>query len=73
MDYAIGNHPLFELMKFIRRIPEVPVFIGAAVRMLGYLDALARREARIPPAEMLKQIKAEQWNIMRKAFQKTLN
>jgi glycosyltransferase involved in cell wall biosynthesis len=73
MDYAIGNHPFFELMKFLRRIPEYPVFIGAAVRMLGYLDALVMREDRIPPTEMLKQIKAEQWDIMRKAFQKTLN
>lgn len=73
MDYTIGNHPFFESMKFIRRIPEYPVFIGAAVRMLGYLDALVRREDRIPPPDMLKQLKAEQWNIMRKAFHKTLN
>jgi poly-beta-1,6-N-acetyl-D-glucosamine synthase len=73
MDYAIGNYPFFEMMKFLRRIPEYPVFIGAAVRMLGYFDALVMREDRIPPREMLKQIKAEQWNIMRKALQKVFD
>ena len=72
MDYAIGNHPIFELMKFMRRIPEHPVLIGAGVRMLGYFDALARREDRIPPTEMLKQIKTEQWNIIRKEFKNIL-
>jgi len=73
MDYTIGNHPIFELMKFLRRIPEYPVFVGAAVRMLGYFDALVMREVRIPPKEMLKHIKAEQWSIMRKEFQNIFN
>jgi glycosyltransferase involved in cell wall biosynthesis len=73
MDYAIGNHPFFELMKFFRRIPEYPVFMGAVVRMLGYLKALVTKEEKIPPKEMLKRIQTDQWNLLRKAIQKGLD
>jgi glycosyltransferase involved in cell wall biosynthesis len=73
LDYVIGNHPIFELMKFLRRIPEYPVLLGATVRMLGYLNAFVRNEEKIPTKEMLKQIRSDQWNLLRKGIQKGLD
>ncbi|MCR4438332.1 MAG: glycosyltransferase family A protein [bacterium] len=45
-DYAVGYHPLFELVKFVRRLGESPLLAGSTVRLSGYLWAAARHRRR---------------------------
>ncbi len=53
MDYTIGSHPLFEVLKCVRRVKMRPFFVGAAFRMYGYtLSWLRGREHAMSPAAM---------------------
>lgn len=59
-DYAMGYHPFFELLKCIARVPESPVMIGAAARLLGYSSRSFRRERRVIPASLVSHVRREQ-------------
>lgn len=46
MDYGFGSHPLFEMLKCLRRASTRPFLIGAIARLLGFLWSSVRKEAR---------------------------
>lgn len=56
-DYTIGYHPLFELMRLVRRGRAEPYY---GVQMAGYLYAMARRMERPVPDEFIDFIRHEQ-------------
>ncbi len=60
MDYTIGNHPLFELAKCIRRIRERPFFLKALFRMFGFIWSAAKRERKAVSAEVVNYVRREQ-------------
>lgn len=68
IDYVLGTHAIYEFSKFIRRIPESPILLGALVRVIGYLEALITCKDKIPPPEIMEYIKKEHWNILRNAL-----
>ena len=49
MDFALGSHPLFEVVKIGKRITSQPYVLGALARLLGFLVAHASVERMIPP------------------------
>jgi biofilm PGA synthesis N-glycosyltransferase PgaC len=59
MDFALGSHPIFELVKVGRRIAWRPCFIGALARLLGFLLAHIWGERLVPP-EFVAFIRREQ-------------
>lgn len=59
-DYAIGYHPLFEAVKFVRRLGERPIVVGTSLRLAGYLWAALRRRERSVPAEFVSHLRARQ-------------
>lgn len=67
-DYAIGYHPLFELMKCAGRVRTRPLFFGSLIWWLGYCSALLRRHKRYVPASLLKFLHREQKQRMLKLF-----
>ncbi len=65
MDYAIGSHPLFELVKCGRRIKERPFLIRSFLRLLGYVLAWVRKETRVVNPAVMDFLKNEQLSRIR--------
>lgn len=60
-EYLLGSHPLFFLVKCLRRcLREKPYLVGGVWRMLGYAAAALKREPRTLPAELIAYLRAEQ-------------
>jgi glycosyltransferase involved in cell wall biosynthesis len=59
MDFALGSHPLFELVKVARRIFWPPYVVGAAARLAGFLMAHVSGKRMVPP-EFVAFLRREQ-------------
>ncbi|MCD4736082.1 MAG: glycosyltransferase family 2 protein, partial [Bacteroidales bacterium] len=60
-EYSLGSHPLFVLIKSLRRcFKEQPYIIGGLVRIMGYLVSVFRHETRQIPDEVITFIRTEQ-------------
>jgi biofilm PGA synthesis N-glycosyltransferase PgaC len=59
-DYALGNHPLFEMAKGCARCLDFPPVIGSLFRLLGFGWAIASRRQRSLPADVVRYIRHEQ-------------
>lgn len=60
MDFSVGSHPAFELLKCARRIPERPVAIGAFTRFAGFCWSYAVNDARLVSPEFVSFLRREQ-------------
>ena len=60
VEYHLGYHPLFQLVKCIRRIKEKPIFFGSIFRFFGFWWANLKREERNISKELLSFIRKEQ-------------
>jgi biofilm PGA synthesis N-glycosyltransferase PgaC len=61
-EYALGNHPLFEVVKCGYRCFEYPYFIGGITRLAGYIWCCLGRRKRKLAAETIRFIHREQWS-----------
>jgi hypothetical protein len=59
-DYAVGYHPLFELVKCISRLRDEPFVAGAIAWWIGYLMAALQRRARIVDSDVIAHVRREQ-------------
>ncbi|MBN1846613.1 MAG: hypothetical protein JW810_13075, partial [Sedimentisphaerales bacterium] len=60
-DYAFGMHPVFALMKNIRRMfLESPYFFSAVARMCGFLWGYWNGESRVVTPDQMRYIRREQ-------------
>lgn len=64
-DYFVGNHPLFELAKCLRRIPAKPAISGSIFRLFGYIGGLLSGEPIIIPHHIIRYYQKEQINKIR--------
>jgi len=54
MDASFGSHPVFELMKCVRRITESPILIGSIIRFCGYVWwMISGREPLLQPEKIV--------------------
>lgn len=60
MDYVLGYHPLFELVRCCARLVEPPWLIGGLLRLAGYGWSAVRRDARALPPGTVAFLRAEQ-------------
>ena len=60
MDYSMGTHPLFELVKCVRRMKQKPYGIFAAYRIYGFLLQYAMRQGRPVTKEAMAFLRSEQ-------------
>jgi glycosyltransferase involved in cell wall biosynthesis len=61
-DYALGYHPIFEVVKCFSRMGEHPLIIGTVAWMAGYFGACMSRRKRLIPEDLLRFYRAEQWD-----------
>jgi glycosyltransferase involved in cell wall biosynthesis len=60
MDYAIGSHPLFELVKCIRRVKERPFVLRALFRLLGFIWPAIKGDPIAVSPEIADYLRGEQ-------------
>jgi poly-beta-1,6-N-acetyl-D-glucosamine synthase len=60
MDFSVGSHPLFELIKCARRIPERPFLIGAMARLTGFFACYFDKSPRLVSPEIVDFLQEEQ-------------
>lgn len=60
-EYGMATHPLFMLVKSLRRcIKERPIVLGGVARMAGFIYGYCLREKRQIPDDMVRFIRQEQ-------------
>lgn len=64
-DYSLGCHPVFEIAKLALRIPYPPFFLGALVRLSGFIAASLSREKRMVSPEFVGFLRNEQMERLR--------
>ncbi|MEJ5378453.1 MAG: glycosyltransferase family 2 protein [bacterium] len=53
-DYYLGNHPIWEILRFLYRLSKRPYVVGALVLLGGYLWAAATRMERPISPELMR-------------------
>jgi glycosyltransferase involved in cell wall biosynthesis len=64
-EYALGYHPLFEVLKCGYRCFEYPFVVGGIMRLAGYCSGCLSRRKRLLAPELVRFIRREQ---MRRIF-----
>ncbi len=59
-DYAIGNHPLWELFRAAYQTTKRPRLVGGLAVLAGYAGAAVRRVERPVSRELIKFYRREQ-------------
>ena len=60
VEYNLGYHPLFQLVKCVKRVTQNPYFIGSLIRFVGFWIARFKFENQNVPAELRIFIRKEQ-------------
>ncbi len=68
MDFSVGSHPMFELIKCMRRIPEYPFGLGSIARMSGFLASYVTRSPRLVAPEIVTFLQREQLGRIRRSL-----
>jgi poly-beta-1,6-N-acetyl-D-glucosamine synthase len=71
-DYAIGNHPIWELFRSVYQMTRKPVVVGGLALEVGYLWASMRRVHRPVSRELVAFHRREQMNRLTKTFTRTV-
>lgn len=61
-NFISGYHPLFMLMKCIKRLPRKPIVIGALGLFWGYLTGYIFKIPRVDDSALIRYIRKEQIN-----------
>jgi poly-beta-1,6-N-acetyl-D-glucosamine synthase len=68
MDFYMGTHPLFEILKMTKRVVDKPYVVGAVVRFSGFVSAYWKRLPRQVPNEFMAYLRKEQMERIRSQF-----
>jgi hypothetical protein len=66
MDFSLGSHPVFELVKCLRRMPDNPVVLGALTRLAGFAWCYWTRQQREVSREFEEFLRREQMGRVRR-------
>ena len=64
-DYYLGTHPIFAMLKCLRRYRERPLLLGSVVRAIGFCWASCFGGKRQIPDELVRFIRREQKDRLR--------
>ena len=70
MDYAVGTHPLFEVVKAARRLGCKPLVIGSAVRLTAFGIAAFRGDPRPVSQACVDFLRTEQTERLRHSLKR---
>jgi biofilm PGA synthesis N-glycosyltransferase PgaC len=72
-DYAIGNHPIWEIFRTVYQMSKKPFIVGGLFLGAGYLWALVRRVERPVSRELVAFHRREQMQRLARFFHRQLN
>jgi len=67
-DYALGSHPVFEILKCVSRCVDPPLVVGAALRMAAFFWCTIVRRKRMIPKKIMDRVRQEQINRISPGF-----
>jgi hypothetical protein len=67
-DYAIGNHPAWEVFRVAYQMTRTPFLVGGVALGAGYFWAMARRVKRPVPQELVAFHRREQLQRLKRFF-----
>ena len=65
MDFYMGTHPVFEILRMVRRFQSKPYVLGALVRLAAFVWAYCSGEKRQVPNEFVRFLREEQMERLR--------
>lgn len=68
MDYSLGSHPLFEVVKCMRRMRSKPYVLGACARLASFVLAHFRGGGRLVSKDFISFLRKEQLERLRESF-----
>jgi poly-beta-1,6-N-acetyl-D-glucosamine synthase len=67
-DYAVGNHPVWELFRTVHQMSKRPIFLGGVALISGYVWSVLRRADRPVSLELVQFYRREQMQRLKKFF-----
>lgn len=67
-DYAVGNHPVWELFRTVHQMSKRPIFLGGIALISGYVWSVLRRADRPVSLELVQFYRREQMQRLKKFF-----
>ncbi|MBJ6725360.1 glycosyltransferase family 2 protein [Geomesophilobacter sediminis] len=64
-DYGLGSHPLFQLLKGVRRITQKPYLVASGVRTAGFFWQYCLKPPRPVDDDFVTFFRSEQWEKVR--------
>ena len=68
MDYALGNHPVFEILKSIKIFPKKPFMLNSLARTSGYFLSFPQRKKRPVSSDVIRFLRRQQLSKLKDAF-----
>lgn len=68
MDYSVGSHPVFEIIKCARRLQERPFGLRALMRLLGFTCSALKGARKDVSVEVVDYLRREQMHRLRMYF-----
>jgi len=65
-DYALGSHPIWELLRSVYQMTQPPVFVRGAMVLTGYVWAMIRRHERPVSNDFVRFRRQEQMRRLRR-------
>lgn len=72
-DYALGNHPLWQLFRSMYQMTKKPFIVKGSLMLSGYLWSAVKRTKRPISRELLDFHRAEEMNRLKKKFRRGLS
>jgi len=64
-DYLLGKHPLYVLLKSVRRLANRPYGVHAVAHLMGYFGPLFRRAPRDVDDRVLSYVRSEEMQVLK--------
>lgn len=68
MDYSLGSHPVFEVIKCIGRVREKPYIVIGLLRLAGFAWCYLRKKKRVVPIKLIESLRREQLEKLKSAL-----
>lgn len=59
-NYVTGYHPLFMILKCVKRIPQEPIFLASVALFCGFMSGYVRRTSRVADLELISYVRTQQ-------------
>ena len=68
MDYSLGSHPVFEVIKCVGRVREKPYVVIGLLRLGGFAWCYLRKKKRVVPIKLIEYLRREQLEKLKSAL-----